>query len=137
MNTHEIITHIQDLAMEVAEGNQDALEVFGLLQVLRKEADNMEKAVKEQAMETAMGLGVEKSPTSYKGFNIKFVPSRTSYKFDHIGPWAEAEKRKKYLEDLAKLAAKNGGDQVDSETGEIIPPAHTSFSKEGLSISLA
>lgn len=136
MNTHEIITHIQDLAMEVAEGNLDALEVFGLLQVIRKEADNMEKSVKEQAMEKAIELGVEKSPTSYKGFGIKFVPSRTSYKYDHISPWAEAEKRKKYLEDLAKLAAKNGGDQVDSETGEIIPPAIASYSKEGLSISL-
>ena len=136
MKTQEILTSIQDLAMDVAEGNLDPLEVFGFLQVLRKEAELMEKAVKEEAMDAAMALGVDKAPTTYKGFSVKFVPSRTSYKFDHIGPWKEVEERKKYLEELAKLAAKKGGDQVDSETGELIPPAHTSFSKEGLSISL-
>ena len=137
MNTQEILTSIQDLAMDVAEGNRDPLEVFGFIQVLRKESEKMEKAVKEEAMEKALALGVDKAPTTYKGLLVKWVPSRTSYKYDHIGPWKEVEERKKYLEELAKLAAKNGSDQVDSETGEVIPPAHTSFSKEGLSISLA
>lgn len=137
MNKQEILTAIEDLAIEVAEGNADALETFSFLQIVRKKADDMEKAVKEEAMETAMALGVDKAPTTYKGCLIKFVPSRTTYKFDHIGPWKEAEKRKKYLEDLAKMAAKQGAEQVDSETGELIPPVHTSFSKEGLSISIA
>lgn len=137
MKTQEILTSIQDLAMDVAEGNLDPLEVFGFLQVLRKEAEQMEKAVKEEAMDAALALGVDKAPTTYKGFSVKFVPSRTSYKFDHIGPWSEVEKRKKYIEELAKLAAKQGAEQVDHETGEPIPPAHTAHSKEGLSISLA
>lgn len=137
MNTQEILTSVQDLAMDVAEGNRDPLEVFGFLQVLRKETEQMEKAVKEEAMETALALGVDKETVTYKGLVVKFVPSRTSYKFDHIGPWSEVEKRKKYIEELAKLAAKQGSEQVDHETGELIPPAHTSFSKEGLSISLA
>jgi phosphoribosyl-ATP pyrophosphohydrolase len=137
MKTQEILTSIQDLAIDVAEGNRDPLEVFGFLQVLRKEADKMEKAVKEEAMETALALGVDKAPTTYKGLVVKFVPSRTTYKYDHIGPWKEIESRKKYIEELAKLAAKKGTEQVDEETGELIPSAHSQHSKEGLSISLA
>lgn len=136
MNKQDVLTYIEDLAMEVAEGNADALETYSFLQIVRKKADDMEKAVKDEAMETAMALGVDKAPTTYKGCLIKFVPSRTTYKFDHIGPWAEVNERRKYLEELAKLAAKKGAEQVDSETGELIPPAQAQHSKEGLSISL-
>jgi len=134
---NRIIKEMEVAAMDVAEGAADPLEVYAALQVIKKRAEEMEGAVKAEALESAKTYGVEKGSVAYKGFTLKFVSSRCTYKYDHIGTWAEIDKRKKLIEELAKLAAKNGCDMADPETGEVILPAHASYSKEGLSVSLS
>ena len=130
----DISTHMETLAMDVAEGEADAMDVYAALQSIRKSADLMEKAVKDNAIEEAMKWGADKGPVERNGFVFRFQSGRSMYKYSHIKPWEEAQKRMKMLEELAKLGQKNGCEMPDPETGEVIAPAIVEYSKDSLSV---
>lgn len=134
LTLQEISTHLENLAMDVAEGEADAMDVYAALQSIRKSADLMEKAVKEEAIEKAMQFGADKGPVERNGFVFQFKSGRSMYKYSHIKPWEEAQKRMKMLEELAKLGAKNSCEMPDPETGEVIAPAIVEYSKDSLSV---
>lgn len=134
LTLQEISTHLENLAMDVAEGEADAMDVYAALQSIRKSADLMEKAVKEEAIEEAMKWGADKGPVERNGFLFQFKSGRSMFKYDHIPVIRETSKRLKHLQELAKSGTKKGAEQVDTDTGELIAPAIVEYAKDSLSV---
>ena len=131
-NQNEVEEHLLDLAMQVSEGEADAMETYAIIQTLRKALESIEKGVKAEAIEAAMGQ------VAYKGFKFKFQQGRRMFKFDHISAWKKTNDALKEIEELAKVASEKGsGQYIDENTGEIIEiePAIVSYAAASLSVS--
>jgi len=137
-NSAEVEEHLNDLAMQVSEGEADAMETYGIIQTLRKTLESIEKGIKAEAIESALGHSADKGEVSYKGFKFKFAQGRRMFKFDHIPSWKKANETLKEIEELAKVASEKGsGQYLDEETGEVIEiePAIVSYAAASLSVS--
>lgn len=137
-NQEEVEGHLLDLAMQVSEGEADAMETYAIIQTLRKALESIEKGVKAEAIEAAMGHSADKGEVNYKGFKFKFQQGRRMFKFDHIATWKKTNDALKEIEELAKVASEKGsGQYVDENTGEVIEiePAIVSYAAASLSVS--
>jgi len=139
-NQEEVEGHLLDLAMQVSEGEADAMETYAIIQTLRKALESIEKGVKAEAIEAAMGHYADKGEVSYKGFKFKFQQGRRMFDFKHIPAWKKTNDALKEIEELAKVASEKGsGQYVDENTGEVIEiePAIVSYAAASLSVSKA
>lgn len=70
--------------------------------------------------------------------NVKFVYKRgaSTANFDDIPMIVEAKDRLKRLQELSKIASKNGGVVVDDETGEVIPPCKFIYNKDSFTTKI-
>jgi len=137
-NSAEVEEHLNDLAMQVSEGEADAMETYGIIQTLRKTLESIEKGIKAEAIESALRHSADKGEVNYKGFKFKFAQGRRMFKFDHISSWKSANDTLKDIEEMAKAAASKGsGEYVNQETGEVIEPAIVSYAAASLSVSKA
>lgn len=126
---------MENLAMDVAEGEIDAMDVYGTLQSIRKHADSMEKAVKQQAIDEAVDTwGADKEPVERNGFLFTYRSGGMTYKYDHIESWKDAKAGMVDIQEIAKDALKKGCELPNPETGEMIPPAVAKNSASSLSV---
>lgn len=125
---------IQSILHDVREGEETALKAYLKLKEIETELSSAIEYVKEDAISEAQQLGTDSGPVEYMGFKLSKVASRASYSYKHIPSWVERNTQLKEVEELAKLGAKNNKEQIDPDTGEIIPPALVTYSKEGLSV---
>ena len=142
MNTTPItIEQIEErfaqLAIDVSEGVADPLQAYAFLQRAEKAAEPMKKAVKAEAMEQALAMNADKEKVNYRGHSFQVRPGRSMFKYDHIESWKTAEAEKKRIEELAKMAAKIGAEVPDTETGELVAPAHVAYAEGSLIVSIA
>ena len=122
-------------ALDVAEGMADPMDVYAELSRTEKLTEALKKAVKEGAMAQALEHGADKERVAYHGHTFEVRKGRSMYSFKHIESWAKAEEEKKRIEELAKIAAKKNVEVADTETGEVIPPAHVTYAADSLIVS--
>lgn len=127
MNTEQIIEQVDN-------GYMTALDAYILLETRKKELEEVISSVKEDAIEEARKLGTDNGAVTYRDVKLQKVASRASYSYTHIPSWIDKKSELQNIEELAKLAAKHGKPQADPDSGEVIPPAIVTYSKEGLSI---
>lgn len=135
MNLQDIETFLENLALDVAEGVADPLEVYATIQSIRKVADPLEKSVKAEAIDKALEHNGEKEPFNYKGFTFTYRKGAKRYDYNHISAWKTAKESLSDIEALAKKGAEKNMEMVNPETGEVIEPAHMKFNADSLSVS--
>jgi hypothetical protein len=113
----------------------DPMDVYAELSRTEKLTEGLKKAVKEEAMAKALVYRADKEEVAYNGHTFEVRKGRAMNKYDHIGIWAEADRRRKEIEEIAKLAAKRNCELPDPETGEAIPPAHVTYAADSLIVS--
>lgn len=128
-------THIENVITLFEQGEKSALDAYIEVELIKKSAEAALSKLKEDAVKEAQELGTDNGPVQYKGCKLSRVSSRASYNYKHIQAWVDRKTELSEIEELAKLGAKYNKAQVDTETGEEIPPAIvTTYSKEGLSV---
>lgn len=127
MNTEQILKQVE-------YGEMSPLDAYILFETLKKELEEAVSTVKEDAIEEARKLGTDNGAVQYRDVKLQKVASRASYSYTHIPSWIDKKGELQNIEELAKLAAKHGKPQADPDSGEVIPPAIVTYSKEGLSI---
>lgn len=124
-----------DRALDVAEGMADPMDVYAELSRAAKVIDPLKEAVKAEAMERAIAMGADRGKQPYHGYTFEVRKGRSTYGFKHISSWVQAEEGRKRIEELAKAAAKVGAEVPDTETGEMIAPAHITFAADSLIVN--
>ena len=71
--------------------------------------------------------------------NVKFVYKKGSAtaNFDDIPLIIEAKDRLKKLQELSKIASKNGGVVIDDQTGEVVPPCKFIYNKDSFTTKIS
>ena len=127
MNLQEIEDYLTNLALDVADGMKEPLEVYATLQAIRKAAEPLEKSIKEEAIERAIEYGADKEPVSFHGFTFSFKQGRKMPQYKENSAWVTANEEQKVIESLAKKAEAIGEPQVNPATGEFVDPVRYTY----------
>ncbi len=117
---------IQRIVHSVSEGDANSLEAFIFINWIEKVAKGAKEQLKEQAIEEAMKHG--KNASVYDA-TVTVKSTGGKYKYP---------KYIKALQDQHKAAygaAKNGGELIDKETGEVVEPAKYTPGKETIAVT--
>ena len=125
-NTSEMFIHIQDDIMNTTakydNGDISALDTLLYLRGFKKKAETIIELVKDFENNNIENISSESNNYNgvYKGFEIKKVNGRTSFKFDKIQPIQDLNSKKKEIEDKYKnafLGYQKGIAQTTDEDG--------------------
>jgi len=130
----QIQNQIDEWTENVLDGAVDPLEHYVYLKALKKKIDNSISMIQNSVIDEAKKYP-EKS-FEHLGFNFELRNGKSTYQFDHIDLWKDKKTELKRLEEISKASLKNGSVAIDSDTGEEIPPAKVSFSKDSLIVKL-
>ena len=122
----KVIQSIQD---DVDLGYKNALEAYKILTEAEKLIKEVKASILDQAIDEYEKYG-EKT-VEYNGFKISKTQS-ARYDYKHIAAWADLKGQLTNVEELAKLAEKQGK-AIVLDTGEFVDPAKKTYSKESLS----
>jgi hypothetical protein len=111
--------------------DQDVLPVLAQLTALSEVVDILKTNLKDRIIDEASRYTGEGKSFAIAGVRYE-LKSRRTHKFDHCAAYREAKDRIKRLEDLMKTLDKP---MADTDTGEIIEPAH-SFTTEYVAVTL-
>jgi len=117
------------------EGEKDPMEVYAILQTIRKSIEPIEKSVKAQAIEKALEAGADKEPVRYFGFEFRYKNGARRADYKHLASWVDANKDLKKIEKLAKTAEEMGQPMVNPDTGEMVDPVRYTYNASSLSVS--
>ena len=123
---------IWSLHNDVMEGNINPLSARLALKALAEQLDEVIDAVHVLAVQEA-----EKHPGKqfdFEGFVIEKRAGTSRWSFPDFTPYSQAKARAKGLEDLMKQVRHSGVSLVDAETGEIVPAADLTYTKETIAI---
>ena len=124
---------IEEMVQDVKQGVESALPVYARLKELEQLIKQSQADIYEQAIEEAGQYGEKSFET--KGYRFEVRNGRKTYHFDHIPEWVEAKNFMKEQEarfkDSASLYDK-GQTLVDDNTGEQIPAATVTYSKDSI-----
>ena len=120
---------IQSMQDDVDLGYKNALEAYQILTEAEKLIKEAKANILEQAIDEYEKYG-EKT-IDYNGFKVSKTQS-AKYKYEHITAWADLKGQLTNVEELAKLAEKQG-QTIILDSGEIVDPAKKTYSKESLS----
>lgn len=128
----ETQSEIKNFADQILSGIQirEALPLLARLTAVEKLVKTIKDGIKDQLMEEAALYAGEGKTFEING--VKFTKvERKTYHYNHCAKWRELNEQIERLEKLMQV----GQEVADPETGEIIPPAHTSFS-ESISVTI-
>ena len=128
----ETQSEIKNFADQILSGIQirEALPLLARLTAVEKLVKTIKDGIKDQLMEEAALYAGEGKTFEING--VKFTKvERKTYHNNHCAKWRELNEQIEKLEKLMQV----GQEVADPETGEIIPPAHTSFS-ESISVTI-
>lgn len=128
----ETQSEIKNFADQILSGIQirEALPLLARLTAVEKLVKTIKDGIKDQLMEEAALYAGEGKTFEING--VKFTKvERKTYHYNHCAKWRELNEQIEKLEKLMQV----GQEVADPETGEIIPPAHTSFS-ESISVTI-
>lgn len=125
---------LSEFIQQVVDGNEDALKAYIHLKQIEKQLKAAFEAVEPLAFQDA-DKWTEKTFV-YAGAEIQKKNAAGRWNFANVALYNEAEKRKKQIEELAKVAAKGGATVVDEISGEVVEPAEYTAGKSIISIRL-
>ncbi len=123
---------IQQLRHDAEEGNRNPLEILIELRSLASELDEAIDAVTPLAVNEA-----DKYPGksfTFHGLTIEKRNGTSRWTYPDFGPYSQAKARAKALEELMKQVKNTGVSLVDTETGEMVPPADVTVSAPTIAI---
>ena len=128
----ETQSEIKNFADQILSGIQirEALPLLARLTAVEKLVKTIKDGIKDQLMEEAALYAGEGKTFEINGVKFTKVERKTHH-YNHCAKWRELNEQIERLEKLMKV----GQEVADPETGEIIPPAHTSFS-ESISVTI-
>jgi len=127
------ILNLPQLVQDVFDGQEDPLKAYAIAKEYEKSVKECLEALKEAALEEASTY--EKN-FEHAGFKFERRDGKATYSYKHIDSWNEANNKKKHIETTAKDAFKaysQGKTMVDDQ-GEVIEPAHVTYSSDSLVI---
>lgn len=95
---------IDNITNEVAEGNQDALNVKANFQHLRKLLEKAEKQINEQVLAECEQYAPNNSEFDYNGFKIQKRNGGKYYDFSNVKEYTEKEQELKDIKEKLKHA---------------------------------
>ena len=95
---------IDNITNEVAEGNQDALNVKANFQHLRKLLEKAEKQINEQVLAECEQYAPNNSEFDYNGFKIQKRNGGKYYDFSNVKEYTEKEQELKGIKEKLKHA---------------------------------
>ena len=123
---------IWSLHNDVMEGNINPLSARLALKALAEQLDEVIDAVHVLAVQEAGKYAGKQF--DFEGFVIEKRAGTSRWSYPSFTPYNIAKDRAKGLEDLMKQVRHSGVSLVDAETGEVVPPADVTYSKETIAI---
>jgi len=108
----------------VAQGVENAGELYVKLDFLKKTIDKSIKEIKSEAVEE---LSKYDKGQSLMGVEIT-IANKASYSYKHNPEWVAKKAELTAIENEMKMAAKSINSILNEDTGEIIPPAIATYS---------
>lgn len=129
-----VIAFCEQLSVNVADGNGDALDALAELRAVMGAADDAMKVVGPLAVQQA-----ERYPEKtfeHHGLTFQRTDGKRAFKYDHLKPWADAKKALAEIEERAKNAALQMEKKMvlASDDGEVYEPAIITYGKPSISI---
>ncbi len=132
MNTDSASAQIQSIAFDVNEGNENALQAYILLKALASELDSIIDEIQPLAIQAASQHGGKRF--TVLGVTVEKREGTRRWSYPEYTPYNVAKTKAKELEKLMQQVATTGSTIADAETGEIVPPALCTYSKETIAI---
>jgi hypothetical protein len=120
------ITALSEKMIECVEnGDENPGELYIKLDFLKKSLDTAMKAIKPDAT-----FELAKYDKGQTLLGVEFsVAEKTSYTYKHNETWVSKKAELTAIESDMKAAFKSSNSMVDESTGEVIPPAMTTYSE--------
>lgn len=133
---NQIKSQISETVQMSIDGELNALEMYAMLNDLKKHIELGMKEIKDAAFIEASRYGDK----TFEDFGFKFTLSdgKTRYNFKGIKAWEEAKARLSQIEDAAKSSAQNKlkhGAFLVTEDGEVIEGAEITYTDASISIT--
>lgn len=103
-NSKNLEQFIDNITNEVAEGNQDALNVKANFQHLRKLLEKAEKQISEQVLTECEKFAPNNAEFDYNGFKIQKRNGGKYYDFSNVKEYTEKEQELKDIKEKLKHA---------------------------------
>jgi hypothetical protein len=132
MNTDHAQAQIQSIYADVTEGNVNALEAYISLKALASELEDIIDTIQPLAIQAASQHGGKRFTIS--GVTVEKREGTRRWSYPEFTPYNQAKAKTKELEKLMQTVALSGSILADAETGEIVPAAVCTFSKETIAI---
>jgi hypothetical protein len=120
----EITALAEKITASVADGDENAGELYIKLDFLEKALKKAKEAIKEGALEEL----VKYDKGQKLGGVVFSVAEKARYDYKHNQAWVDKKAELTAIESDMKASAKSTSIFVDKETGDITPPAKASYS---------
>jgi len=132
MNTDHAQAQIQSILFDVNEGNVNALEAYISLKALASELEDIIDTIQPLAVQAASQHGGKRFTIA--GVTVEKREGTRRWSYPDYTPYNLAKEKAKSYEKMMQQVATNGAVIADAETGEIVPAAVCTFSKETIAI---
>jgi hypothetical protein len=132
MNTDHAQAQIQSIYADVTEGNVNALEAYISLKALASELEDIIDTIQPLAIQAASQHGGKRFTIS--GVTVEKREGTRRWSYPEFTPYNQAKEKAKAYEKVMQSVFNTGANMVDAETGEVIPAAVCTFSKETIAI---
>jgi hypothetical protein len=122
-----LYTELLNFAAAIEHGKTNPLVAYTELKKFSDLIAWMMDQVKDAAVEERRKFGKEE--VIKNGFKIELASGRKIWKYDSSQRWNELNQKRKLYEELMQKAY-SGAEIADAETGEIIPAAELTFSRD-------
>lgn len=124
MEFHEqVITDITNMAGDALNGH-NPLPVFTKLTMIERAIKELKSEIQDVAIAEVEKYG--KEDVVYDGYKLS-VASRSIWNYKHDEVWNQINDQRKNREKLMQQASGQGIELIDTETGELVPPAERKF----------
>ena len=120
------------IVSEVLAGNQSAIEVYAKIRYLEAVLAEAKGKIEEATIGELWRQDGNKC--GFGQVELQYKQGSRRYTYDHYQPYVEAKERVKAIEEMMKAAIKS--EIADATTGEIVPPAKETFTKDSINASI-
>lgn len=126
LGKQEILDWAMNQVESVKQGNQSALEIYPVLNELKKSIDGLRKEIYDHVIAEADKY--DKREDIVKGNYKISIVSKPNYQYGNDPEYAMIEQKLDNRKEMLKKATKKGQPLKDSETGEIVQPVDVKYS---------
>ena len=132
LNLSQTEATIYAVQSDVNEGNINALEAWLRLKPLASQLDEVIDAIQPLAIQ--QGDNYSGKQFEAYGFRLEKRDGTRRWSYPDFTPLSAAKERAKALESMMQSVSASGSQIVDAETGELVPAAVCTYSKQTIAI---